>query len=256
MGNLNGANTTNLSVPKFAPTDSITIPALNDMLDVLDTRINIVADETQALVSHEADTTNIHGIANTANLIATADTPANGEVLTYTTAGGVNWAAAAAGGGSSIVCQLSGHDTLSITATALNSPADIISWNTPIVDTNSMYNASYPTRITIPETGMYHVSVTNLTIYHDAAATVRMGFQVYTTQSGSTFRTSPYRFGYVSKEYSAARNGPHDISALIYCTAGESIALGVACTAATTRIAVAPPNPNSQYATLYTVVKV
>lgn len=259
MPRLTGENTGNLAVPKFSQYDDVTKAALNEMIDKFDTRINIVADETQALVAHEADTTNIHGITNTANLLATADTPADGEVLTYTTAGGVNWAAAAGGGGaSSVVCQLVGHSGFAITANFLNSPAQFVSWNTATVNTNSMYNASYPTRIVIPETGLYDVSVTNLTIYHDSPATVYLGFHVYTDQAGSTFRAEPYRFGYVSDKFSEARNGPHSAFAKIYCTAGESIALGIACnftSGGTTKNLVAPSNPNGQYGTAFTVAK-
>lgn len=102
MALINGPQTPNLSVPTLGPTDDLNKATINAVLNTLDTRINVVADETQALSTHEADTTNVHGITNTANLLATADTPANGEVLTYTTAGGVNWAAAAGGGSSDL----------------------------------------------------------------------------------------------------------------------------------------------------------
>lgn len=196
MARINGTPTANLSVPQFSPKDDLNKATFNELLRTLDTRINIVADETQALVEHEAntagvhgitdtnalatdsdvvtaidnhaadttsvhgipdtsvlatdsdlstavsnhaadttsvhgiadtsvlatnsdlstavsnhssDTTSVHGIANTSALVATTDTPADGEVLTYTTAGGVNWAAAAGGGGSGITVAWAGY---------------------------------------------------------------------------------------------------------------------------------------------------
>jgi len=317
MARLNGPTTTNLGLPTLGLKDEFDSHMFNEALGNIDTRVNIVADETQALATHEADTTSVHGITNTANLVLTADsrlsdartptgaaggvlsgtypnpgfasdmatqteldnhasdttsvhgitdttkvvitndTPANNEVLTYTTANGVVWAAAAAGG-STVACQLTVPTNANITADALNSPANYVQWSTPSIDTNSMYNASYPTRILIPETGLYSFDINNLGIYHDDAATVSMAFYVFTTQSGSTFRTSPYRFGYSSTAFSAARNGPHNLHAKVYCTAGESIALGVACAFAstgTTRTVNGANDPNSQYGTSFTVAK-
>lgn len=150
MARLTGENTGNLAVPKFSQYDDVTKAALNEMIDKFDTRINIVADETQALNEHEADTTNVHGIADTSAIVATADTPADGEVLTYNAEGGVNWAAAATGGG--------------VTATLLATRAsgDIPNSYVGGWQANRITNATFDEslgELTLGESGLYVIDI-------------------------------------------------------------------------------------------------
>lgn len=102
MARLNGQSTTNLSVPKLGPKDDLDKSTFNELIDSFDARINIVADESGALLAHTEETEDVHGIVDTSDLvvsadiedfIATADTPADGDILKYTTALGVHWAA-------------------------------------------------------------------------------------------------------------------------------------------------------------------
>jgi hypothetical protein len=147
MARINGTPTANLSVPQFSPKDDLNKSTFNELLRTLDTRINIVADETQALVEHEANTAGVHGIADTSDLVVTTDTPADGEVLTYTTAGGVNWAAAAAG-----------TDVVFAADSQLYTPTtttNVINDWTTLVSNGATCDG---TIITLAESGVYEVS--------------------------------------------------------------------------------------------------
>ncbi len=61
--------------PVPASTDVVSLDAVQDLADAIDTDVTAVAAAAgSALASHEADTTSIHGIPNTALLVATSDT--------------------------------------------------------------------------------------------------------------------------------------------------------------------------------------
>ena len=61
--------------PVPAPTDVVSLDAVQDLADAIDADVTTVAAGAgSALASHEADTTSVHGIANTALLVKTSDT--------------------------------------------------------------------------------------------------------------------------------------------------------------------------------------
>jgi len=61
--------------PVPAPTDVVSLDAVQDLADAIDTDVTAVAAAAgSALASHEADTTSVHGIADTALLVRTSDT--------------------------------------------------------------------------------------------------------------------------------------------------------------------------------------
>ena len=61
--------------PVPASTDVVSLDAVQDLADAIDTDVTaVVTSAGSALASHEADTTSVHGIANTALLVATSDT--------------------------------------------------------------------------------------------------------------------------------------------------------------------------------------
>ena len=61
--------------PVPASTDVVSLDAVQDLADAIDTDVTSVASAAgSALASHEADTTSVHGIANTALLVKTSDT--------------------------------------------------------------------------------------------------------------------------------------------------------------------------------------
>ena len=189
MARVTGQSTPNLSVPTLGAKDNLDKATFNELITRLDTRINLVADETQALNSHEAATTSVHGIADTSDLVVTTDTPADGEVLAYTTAGGVNWAsadaflvAAAAAVGTEVVFAATSQLNSSTSATGV-----INDWITLISDGATCDG----TTITLTETGVYEISYngtllnTNLSNSYPGNITIKNSAGGSTTYGGS-----------------------------------------------------------------------
>lgn len=210
--------------------------------------------------SHTAATTSVHGISNTANLVATSDTPANGEVLTYTTAGGVNWAAAA-GGSSFVGCALSTSNAFSINASLPNSP-DYIEFNGAQHDSGGMFNAATSTtrqRIIVPETGKYLAILSGLHIYMSGAGEIGGAFYIFTTAAGGTRISAPYSFGYTNAYVPSAFNYVMNTSSILNLTAGQSVAFGLFAymTGANTASAYdISGNPNGNFNGLFSLTKV
>lgn len=260
MALINGPQTPNLSVPTLGPTDDLNKATINAVLNTLDTRINVVADETQALSTHEADTTNVHGITNTANLLATADTPANGEVLTYTTAGGVNWAAAA-GGGSFVGCALNTSNSANIDSFLPNSP-NYIEFNSAQYDSGGMFNAATSTtrqRIIVPETGKYLAVLSGLHINMSGEGEIGGAFYIFTTAAGGTRILAPYGFGYTNAYVPTGFNYVMNTSSILNLTAGQSVAFGLFAYMTGENSATSydiSGNPNGNFNGLFSLTKV
>ena len=183
MARVTGQSTPNLSVPTLGAKDNLDKATFNELITRLDTRINLVADETQALNSHEAATTSVHGIADTSDLVVTTDTPADGEVLTYTTAGGVNWAAASGGGGSEVVFAASANVSSFL--------GPITAWSNVFVTTGATHSSG---EITLTDNGIYHI--TTRAVFYNGG----FDYEVITLEH-QTGASSPFAVDYAYLNY-------------------------------------------------------
>jgi len=215
---LTGDETPNLGAKTIGPKDDFNKETVNQALRTLDTRVNIVADETQALLEHEADTTSVHGIADTSvlatdsdlstavsnhaavttsvhgiadtsDLVVTTDTPADGEVLTYTTAGGVNWAAASGGGGGA---GGAGSEVVFAASAGVDGfLGPITSWSTVFVTTGATHSSG---EITLTDNGIYHI--TTRAVFYNGG----FDYEVITLEH-QTGASSPFAVDYAYLNY-------------------------------------------------------